>query len=135
MQVSAARVSAPSEIAPSISNFARQPNGGIVVTPDAITASNLEHIITLSNEQRLPSIFVFRIFPAGGGLLSYGSAIADIFAGSAAYVHRILNGEKLSGLPVQNPARYYLVVNLNTAKALGLTIPPSLLARADEVIE
>jgi putative ABC transport system substrate-binding protein len=135
MQVVNGRVSAASEIAPIFTAFARQPNGGVIVTPDPLTTSNLKQIVALSNQHHLPSAHTFRFFPTGGGLLSYGTEITDIYRGAAGYVARILKGEKISELPVQNPTKYQLVINLKTAKALGLTVPDSVLARADEVIE
>jgi ABC-type uncharacterized transport system substrate-binding protein len=135
VQVVAGRVSVASEIVPAITAFARQSNGGIIVTPDPLTTANVEQIITLCNQHRLASIHPFRTYPAGGGFLSYGTDIGDIYRRAATYVDRILKGEKPSELPVQNPIRYHLVINLKTAKALGLTVPPTLLARADEVIE
>ena len=135
VQVVNGRVSTASEIAPVITAFARQSNGGAIVTPDPLTTTNLGQIIALSNQHHLPGIHPFRFFPAGGGLLSYGTGITDIYRGVAGYVDRILKGEKISELPVQNPTKYQLVLNLKTAKALDLTVPPTLLAIADEVIE
>jgi putative ABC transport system substrate-binding protein len=135
VQVVNGRVSAASEIAPVITAFARQSNGGVIVTPDPLTTTNLGQIIALSNQHHVPGIHPFRFYPATGGLLSYGTGITDIYRGAAGYVDRILKGEKISELPVQNPTRYQLVINLKTATAIGLEIPPMLLARADEVIE
>jgi putative tryptophan/tyrosine transport system substrate-binding protein len=129
------RVSTASEIASVITAFVRQSNGGVIVTPDPLTTINLGQIVALSNQHHLPGIHPFRFYPASGGLLSYGTGITDIYRGAAGYVDRILKGEKISELPVQNPTRYQLVINLKTAKAIGLEIPPMLLARADEVIE
>jgi putative ABC transport system substrate-binding protein len=135
VQIAAARVSIASEIAPAITDFARRPNGAIIITPDALTAVNLGQIVALSNQHHLPSIFPLRMFPASGGLLSYGTDLADIYRGVATYADRILKGERPSDLPIQNPTRYKIVVNLRTAKAIGLAIPESFLLRADEVIE
>jgi putative tryptophan/tyrosine transport system substrate-binding protein len=135
VRVVAARVSAAAEIAPAFTAFTGQPDGGLIVTPDALTSVNLGHIIALSNQHRLPSIYPFRFYPATGGLLSYGTEIADIFRGAADYSDRILKGEKPSELPVQNPTRYRLVINLKAAKAIGIEISPMMLTRADEVIE
>jgi putative tryptophan/tyrosine transport system substrate-binding protein len=135
VQVVAARISAASEIAPALTALARQSGGGVIVTPDALTAVNLGQIITLCNQHRLPSIYPFRSYPGSGGLLSYGTGITDIFRGAAGYVDRILKGEKISELPVQNPTRYQLVINLKTAKVLGIDAPAMLLGRADEVVE
>ena len=135
VQIVAGRVSVPSEIAPAITDFARQSNGGIIIAPDTLIAVNLNQIIALSNQQHLPSVYAFRIFPENGGLISYGTNLIDLFRGAAIYADRILKGEKPSELPVQNPTKYQLVINLKTAKALGIDVPAMLLARADEVIE
>src|SRR5215204_6378110 len=135
VQVVAGRVTIADEIAPAIADFARQSNGGIILAPDALTAGNISQIVALSNQHRLPSIYPFKLLPASGGLLSYGTEMADIFRGAATYTGRILKGEKPSDLPVQNPTRYQLVINLKTANALGIKPPPMMLGRADEVIE
>jgi putative ABC transport system substrate-binding protein len=135
VQVIAGRVSTGSEIGPAISAFARQSKGGLIVTPDVLTTVNRGQIITLCNQHRLPSIHTFRFYPAAGGLLSYGTDIEDIYRRAATYVDRIVKGEKPGELPVQNPVRYHLTINLKTAKSLGLEVPPTLLARADELIE
>ena len=135
IRVVAARVIAASEIAPAFDTFANQRDGGLIVAPDALTSVYLGQIVALSIQHRLPSIFPFRFFPAAGGLLSYGTDIADIFRGAAGYADRILKGEKPAELPVQNPTRYRLVINLKTAKSLGIEISPIMLGRADEVIE
>ena len=135
VQVVVARVTVASEIAPAIGEFARQPNGGIIIAPDSLTAVNMGQIVALSNQNRLTSIFAFRSFPAMGGLLSYGTSIADIFRGAANYSDRIIKGEKPVDLPVQNPTKYQLVINLKTAKAIGVEPSAMFLGRADEVIE
>lgn len=135
VRVVAARISASSEIAQAFGAFAREPNGAVVIAPDPITAINRQHIITLATQHRLPSIHAFRDHPAAGGLLSYGTNITDIFRGAAEYVDRVLKGEKPSVLPVQNPTKYYLVINRRAAKSIGIDVPPMMLARADEVIE
>jgi ABC-type uncharacterized transport system substrate-binding protein len=135
IQVIAGRVTVASEIEPTISDFAGHSDGGIVIAPDALMAVNMGQIVALSNKYNLPSVYPFRLLPAGGGLLSYGTTNADIFLGAATYCDRILKGEKASELPVQNPTKYQLVINLKTAKVLGLRIPQTLLATADEVIE
>ena len=106
---------------------------GLVVMPDPITLVNRRLIVDLASRHGLPAVYPFRYFDHG--LISYGPLPADIWRRAAAYVDRILNGAKPSELPVQHPSKFELVINLKTAKALGLTIPPSLLARADEVIE
>jgi putative ABC transport system substrate-binding protein len=125
----------PSEIERAITAFARQPNGGIIVTgsQSAVTHRNL--IIALEQQYRLPNVYGFRYYPAIGGLASYGPDAIDVHKRAAAYVDRILKGEKPGDLPVQAPTKYELVVNLKTAKALGITVPQAVLARADEVIE
>jgi putative ABC transport system substrate-binding protein len=135
VQIVAGRVTVASEIGPVITDFARQSNAGIIIAPDALTAGNMSQIVALSNQSRLPSVYAFRNFPATGGLLSYGTEMIDIFRGAATYTDRILKGERPSNLPVQNPTKYHLVINLRTAKALGLNLPPMMLGRADEVIE
>ncbi len=135
VQAVAGRVSTGSEIAPAISAFAGQSKGGLVVTPDPLTTVNLGQIIALCNQYRLPGIHAFQFYPAAGGLLSYGTDIEDIYRRAATYVDRIVKGEKPGELPVQNPVRYHLTINLKAANTLGLDVPPTLLARADEVIE
>jgi putative tryptophan/tyrosine transport system substrate-binding protein len=113
----------------AIAAFARSPNGGLIVNV------HRELIIALAARHRLPAIYSFRLFAAGGGLISYGPDSIDPHRRAAGYVDRILKSEKPANLPVQAPTRYELVINLKTAKALGLDVPPTLLARADEVIE
>src|SRR6516162_7750859 len=123
------------EIERALADFARTSSGGLIVTGSAL--SNVHHklIITLAAQHKLPAIYFERSFVADGGLISYGSDYIDHYRRAAGYVDRILNGEKPADLPVQAPTKYELVINLKTAKALGLDVPPSLLARADEVIE
>ena len=123
------------EIERAIAAFAREPNGGLIVLPDVTTTNHRARIIAAAARHRLPAVYAYRSAAADGGLVSYGVDVADLYRRAAAYVDRILRGTKPSELPVQSPARFELVVNLKTAKALGLTIPPTLLARADEVIE
>jgi len=123
------------EIERGIADFARSPNGGLVVATGASAVGHRELITRLAARHRLPAIYPYRFFVAVGGLISYGPDRVDPFRRAAAYVDRILKGEKPADLPVQAPTKYELVVNLKTAKSMGLTIPPSLLARADEVIE
>jgi ABC-type uncharacterized transport system substrate-binding protein len=115
--------------------FAREPNGGLIVLADVSTVNYRDGVIGLAARHRLPAVFPERSFATSGGLLSYGSDVSDIFRRAAGYVDRILKGEKPADLPVQAPTKYELVINLKTAKALGLTVPPTLLAIADEVIE
>jgi len=103
--------------------------------PDGFLNVHREELVLLAARYHLPAVYPWRFFPELGGLLSYGSDQRDMFRTAASYVDRILRGEKPADLPVQAPTKYELVINLTTAKALGLTVPPSLLARADEVIE
>jgi putative tryptophan/tyrosine transport system substrate-binding protein len=119
----------------AIAAFARSANGGLIVTGSASTSVHRDLIITLAARYRLPAIYPRRANVAGGGLMTYGPDRIDQFRRAASYVDRILKGEKPADLPVQAPTKYELVINLKTAKALGLTVPPSLLALADEVIE
>ena len=123
------------EIERTIANFARQPDGGLIVTASAGTAARRDRLITLFARHRLPTIFPNDYYVASGGLISYGTDIVDQYRQAAGYVDRILKGEKPADLPVQTPTRFKLTVNLKTVKALGLEVPPMLLARADEVIE
>ena len=123
------------EIERALADFARTSNGGLIVTGSAL--SNVHHklIITLAARHKLPAIYLERSFAADGGLISYGSDYIDHYRRAAGYVDRILKGERPADLPVQAPTKYELVINLKTAKTLGLEVPPTLLARADEVIE
>jgi putative tryptophan/tyrosine transport system substrate-binding protein len=123
------------ELERAISNFARSANGGLIVTSSGLSIKHRDTIIVQAAKQKLPAVYYGRGFVAAGGLLSYGSDRVDQFRNAAVYVDRILKGEKPGDLPVQSPTKYQLVINLKTAKALGLTMPPSLLVRADEVIE
>jgi putative tryptophan/tyrosine transport system substrate-binding protein len=122
------------EIERGLAAFARAPNGGVVVTTGP-AAVHRHLIIALAARHRLPAVYYARLFPAAGGLISYGADYIDQYQRAAGYVDRILKGEKPADLPVQAPTKYELVINLKTAKALGLEVPPTLLARADEVIE
>ncbi len=135
IDVSPVNVRDPSEIERAIAAFARVSNGGLIVTASALAVLHRELIITLAARHKLPAIYYRRYFVDGGGLISYGYDIVDHYRRAAGYVDRILKGEKPADLPVQAPTRYELTINLKAAKALGLTVPPSLLARADEVIE
>jgi putative tryptophan/tyrosine transport system substrate-binding protein len=119
----------------AVSIFARGSNAGLIVTTSRLARQRRDLIITLAARHKLPAVYSNRIFVTGGGLISYGSDFIEQFRQAAGYVDRILKGEKPADLPVQAPTKYELVVNLKTAKALGLEIPPMLLARADEVIE
>ncbi len=118
-----------------VGGFARSPNGGLVVTASAVTVSHRDLIVGLAARYRLPAVYYRRRFVEAGGLISYGADVIDQFRRAASYVDRILKGEKPADLPVQAPTKYELVINLKTAKALGLTVPDTVLARADEVIE
>ena len=123
------------EIERAITAFTRGPNGGVIVTGTPLGFVHQDLIISLAKRHSLPTIFWNRRFVPNGGLISYGPDTIDPFRHAASYVARILKGEKPADMPVQAPTKYELVINLKTAKALGLTVPPSLLARADEVIE
>jgi len=123
------------EIEHAIEAFAQKPNGGLIVPPDATTLPNRDLIVALAARFRLPAVYPYRFFVASGGLISYGIAYADVFRRAAAYVDRILRGEKPGELPVQTPTKFELAINLKTVKALGLTVPPMLFAIADEMIE
>jgi putative ABC transport system substrate-binding protein len=115
--------------------FARTPNGGLVLPPDTNTNVHRDLIIRLAARHRLPAVYSDRLFVVAGGLMCYGTDRADQFRQAASYVDRILRGDKPADLPVQVPTKYETVVNLQTAKALGLTVPPALLVAADEVLE
>ena len=123
------------EIERAVAAFARAPNGGLIVTASPAAALHRELIISLAARHKLPAVYFERDFVAAGGLISYGPDQIDMYRRAAAYVDRILKGEKPADLPVQAPTKYELVINLKAAKALGLTVPPTLLGRADEVIE
>jgi len=123
------------EIERAITTFVRASDGGLVVTASGLAIRHRDLIVTLAARYRLPAVYYQRGFVTGGGLISYGPDFVDQYRRAAGYVDRILKGEKPSELPVQAPTKYELVINLKTAKALGLDVPPSLLARADEVIE
>ena len=123
------------EIERAIAAFALDSNGGLIVTGSSAATFHRELIIALAARHRLPAVYNNRRFAAEGGLISYGTDFVDQYRRAAGYVDRILKGEKPADLPVQAPTRYELVINLKTAKALGLEVPTTLLARADEVIE
>ena len=119
----------------AITAFARSPNGGLIVTGSTLAAVHRDLIVTLAAQHKLPAVYFARYFVVGGGLISYGPGFVDQYRDAASYVDRILKGEKPADLPVQTPTKYELVINLKTARALGLDVPPTLRARADEVIE
>ncbi len=123
------------EIERAVTAFADRPNGALIVTASAFTAIHRELIIALARRHQLPAVYPFRYYITSGGLISYGPDPIDQYRLAAGYADRILKGEKPADLPVQAPTKYELVINLKTAKALGLEVPPPLLARADEVIE
>jgi putative ABC transport system substrate-binding protein len=123
------------EIERDVTAFARESNGGLIVTGSAAALAHRELIIMLAARHRLPAVYFFHYFVTSGGLMSYGSDPNDQFRRASGYVDRILKGAKPADLPVQAPTKYELAINLKTAKALGLSVPPTLLARADKVIE
>jgi putative ABC transport system substrate-binding protein len=135
VEVSAINMSDGVEIERAVTDFARSPNGGLILTASAIAAVHRDLIIELAARHKLPAIFVRRYYVTKGGLMSYGYDQDDQFRRAAGYVDSILRGTKPSDLPVQAPTKYELIINLKTAKALGLDVPPTLLAIADEVIE
>jgi putative ABC transport system substrate-binding protein len=135
VEVSPVNVHDAEKIERAVTAFARSPNGGIIVTGSPLTTFHRDLIVTLAARQRLPAVYPYRFFVTGGGLISYGPDVTDQYRRAAGYIDRILKGEKPADLPVQQPTKYELVVNLKTAKTLGLEIPATVLARADEVIE
>jgi putative ABC transport system substrate-binding protein len=135
VRLTPADVQGPAEIERAIEAFAREPNGALIVLPGPIAIAHRELIRALAARYRLPAAYGFRYFVTDGGLVSYGVDAAEQSRQAAGYVDRILKGEKPADLPVQQPTRFELVINLKTAKALGLTVPETVLARADEVIE
>ena len=135
LEASAVNVRDAGEIERAVTTFARSANGGLIITGSALAVLHRRLIITLAARHRLPAVYFERGFVTDGGLISYGADFVDQYRRAAGYVDRILKGEKPADLPVQTPTKYELMINLKTAKALGLTVPPALLARADEVIE
>ena len=135
MEAIAAPVRDLSELESVVAAQAREPNGGLIVMPDSFTDVHRAEITSLAARSGLPAVYPRRIFTEVGGLLSYGIDQLDSYRQAATYADRILKGEKPSELPVQAPVKFELVINLKAAKALGLTVPSSLLATADEVIE
>ena len=135
INVTTAAVRGANDIEAAVTIGGQQPEGGLIVLPDSLAVIHSERILALAERYRLPALYPFRTFAAKGGLLTYGLDIPEIYRQAAGYVDRILSGSRPSDLPVQAPNKFELVINLKTAKALGLTVPPALLARADEVIE
>ena len=135
VEVSPINVRDATEIERAVAAFARSPNGGLIVTGSGLAFVYRDLLVKLAAQHKLPAVYFERYFVAGGGLISYGADLVDQFRRSAAYVDRILKGEKPADLPVQSPTKYELVINLKTAKALGLDVPLILQQRADEVIE
>jgi putative ABC transport system substrate-binding protein len=129
------RIETAVDIKREIVAFAGVPNGGLLLPPDSTNLGNRDLIIALAADHRLPAVYPFRFFVAAGGLMSYGTDQVEMFRQAAYYVDRILRGDKASELPVEAPTKYETVVNLKAAKVIGLDVPPSLLVRADEVIE
>jgi putative tryptophan/tyrosine transport system substrate-binding protein len=119
----------------AVARFAQEPGGGLIVVPTALNAVERNRIFSSAARGRLPAMYAFRFYATDGGLMSYGIDTVDLFRRSAFYVDKILKGEKPADLPVQAPTKFEMVINLKTAKTLGLDVPPTLLARADEVIE
>jgi putative tryptophan/tyrosine transport system substrate-binding protein len=135
VELSAFTVRDTGEIERTLAAFARAPNGGLIVVGALSLESNHDLIVALAAQHRVPAVYPYRRYVAAGGLMSYGTDLVAQFRRAAGYVDRILKGNKPADLPVQAPTKYELVINLKTAKALGLEVPPALLARADEVIE
>jgi putative ABC transport system substrate-binding protein len=135
VQLSSFIIRSVSDIERTIDEFAIQPHGGLIVLPGPFTVVHRDLIISLAIRHALPNVYAYRYYPAAGGLASYGVDNVESYRRAASYVDRILKGEKPADLPVQLPTSFQLVINLKSAKALGLEIPPTLLARADEVIE
>jgi ABC-type uncharacterized transport system substrate-binding protein len=135
MQVTMPDISKPDELPTVLGDFARTPDSGLIIVPGPFTTSNRASIIALAARYRLPAVYPSRLSVDDGGLISFGPDAVEAFQRSATYVDRILRGAKPSDLPIQLPSKFELVINLKTAKALGLDVPPLLLARADEVIE
>jgi putative tryptophan/tyrosine transport system substrate-binding protein len=135
LQIVPAPVSTAADVERTLREFAREPNGGLIVSPSPIASIHSNLIIGLTARHRIPAVYPFRFYASDGGLMSFGIDSADLFRRAASYVDRILRGESPADLPVQAPNKFEFVINTGTAKALGLEVPPTLLARADEVIE
>jgi ABC-type uncharacterized transport system substrate-binding protein len=135
VRVIAAAVHSSADIERAIVELTREPDGGLLVLPDNVSVIHREQIVALANKHRLPAVYPFRYFTAAGGIMSYGIDLLELYRAVATYVDRILKGARAADLPVQGSTKFELVLNLKTAKAVGLEVPPTLLARADEVIE
>jgi putative ABC transport system substrate-binding protein len=135
IQVSSQPVRNIAEIEAAVASVANTPNGALIVIPGPLMAAHRELIASLAHKQRLPSVAGYRFYPGSGGLASYGADNIDLYRRAGSYLDRVVKGEKPGDLPVQMASKFELVINLKTAKALGLTIPASLLTTADEVIE
>jgi ABC-type uncharacterized transport system substrate-binding protein len=135
VEVSPINIRDAGEIERAVAAFAHKPNGGLIVPGGPLMVAHRDLMVALAARHRLPAVYTVRFFVTGGGLISYGPDRVDQWRRAASYVDRILRGEKPADLPVQAPTKYELVINLKTAKALGLIVPDTLLARADEVIE
>ena len=135
MELTPVNLRDPGEIERAISAFARSSNGGLIVTAAPIATVHRDLIVTLAARHKLCAVYNLRTFVRAGGLISYGTDIYDLYRRAAGYIDRVLKGEKPSDLPVQGPIKFETVINIKTAKALGITMPASLLTRADEVIE
>src|SRR5262245_486160 len=135
IKVIGAPVTSTSAIEQGVNELVREPNGGLIISPDNFTAIHYKLIVSLSARHRIPAVYPFRYIPSEGGLIAYGVDITDLHRRAASYVDRILKGAHPSDLPVQSPIKFFMSVNIRTARALGLDVPPTLLAIADEVIE
>jgi putative tryptophan/tyrosine transport system substrate-binding protein len=135
IKVSTAPIHGKDEIEGAIAEQARNPGGGLIVMPDLSNMANRDLIISLVARYGVPAIYFTRLIAESGGLIAYGTDFVELVRQSAGYIDRILKGAKPADLPIQLPSKFELAVNLKTAKALGLTVPSSVLARADEVIE
>jgi putative ABC transport system substrate-binding protein len=135
LQLTRAGVTKADDIEPAVASFAQERNGALLIPPNPFTAQYRDAIVALAARHRLPAIYPFRYWAAAGGLISYGNDLLEMYRRTAEYVDRILRGEKPGDLPVQAPTKFEIVINLKTARDLGLTIPSTLLAQADEVIE
>jgi ABC-type uncharacterized transport system substrate-binding protein len=135
VQAIVAPVHDTSDLESVIAAQAQEPNGGLIVMPDTFTTEHRSEITSLAAQHRLPAVYPYRIFAEFGGLLSYGDNLTDNFRRAASYVDRILKGEKPAELPVQAPTKFELTINLKAARALGISVPPSMIARADQVLD